>query len=132
MKTYVLDSHALLAYFERAKGWQKVAEALRLATEEKCRLLLSVINWGEVFYVTLREYDEEHAEHVLAAMRNMPIAIIEANKEMTLTAGRIKAEGGLSYADCFAAGLAKSIEGIVITGDPEFKKVENEVEVLWL
>ena len=133
MKTYVLDSHPLLVYFERQDGWEAVADMLQEASEEKCQLVLSVINWGEVYYITLREYNEEYAEKVLHALRNMPIELKDVNKEVTMNAARLKAKGGLSYADCFAAGLAMTIENSeVVTGDKKFKQVEKNVKIHWM
>jgi predicted nucleic acid-binding protein len=38
----------------------------------------------------------------------------------------------MSYADCFAAALAKINKAELITGDREFKEVEGEVKVVWL
>ena len=36
----------------------------------------------------------------------------------------------MSYADCFAAALAKVKNSELVTGDPEFKKVE--IKIHWL
>jgi predicted nucleic acid-binding protein len=133
VKTYVLDSHPLLVYFEREDGWETVADLLQQASEEKCHLVLSMINWGEVYYITLREYNEEHAEKVLHALSNMPIELKEVNKEVTMNAAKLKAKGGLSYADCFAAGLAMMIKNAeVVTGDKEFKQVEKNIKIHWI
>jgi predicted nucleic acid-binding protein len=41
-------------------------------------------------------------------------------------------EGSLSYADCFAAALAKISNCELLTGDPEFKSIEKEINVHWL
>ena len=38
----------------------------------------------------------------------------------------------MSYADCFAAALAKLRSAELITGDPEFKAVEGEIKIGWL
>jgi predicted nucleic acid-binding protein len=38
----------------------------------------------------------------------------------------------MSYADCFAAALAKSRKAELVTGDKEFKQVESEITVRWL
>ena len=38
----------------------------------------------------------------------------------------------MSYADCFAAALAKLKNGNVLTGNPKFKQVEKKVGVLWI
>jgi len=38
----------------------------------------------------------------------------------------------MSYADCFAATLAKERKSDLVTGDKEFKQVEGEVSIRWL
>jgi len=38
----------------------------------------------------------------------------------------------ISYADCFAAALAKLRRAELVTGDPDFKQVEGEVKILWI
>lgn len=132
MKTYVLDSHPLLKYFEQEAGWEEVAELLQQASEEKCALLLSVVNWGEVYYVTQREYGAEYAEKVRHALQHMPIEIKDANEDIALEAARLKATGGISYADCFAAALAMKRKCELVTGDKEFKQVEKNLKIRWI
>ena len=43
-----------------------------------------------------------------------------------------KATHQMSYANCFAAALAKQKNAELITGDPEFKAVEKEIKINWL
>jgi predicted nucleic acid-binding protein len=38
----------------------------------------------------------------------------------------------MSFADCFAAALAKQHKALLLTGDLEFKQVEAEVTINWL
>jgi predicted nucleic acid-binding protein len=38
----------------------------------------------------------------------------------------------MSYADCFAAALAKLKKAELVTGDKEFRQVEGELKILWL
>jgi len=38
----------------------------------------------------------------------------------------------MSYADCFAAALAKQRRVELVTGDKEFKQVEKEIRILRL
>lgn len=133
MKTLVLDSHAVLAYFEKDEGWKSVAEMLHEAVEGKTRLIISVVNWGEVYYITLREYGEKHAARVLQALDDMPVEIIDAGREVTMHAAQFKAAGGISYADSFACGLAKTVHGAeIVTGDPEFRSVERHIGIRWI
>ena len=47
-------------------------------------------------------------------------------------AARFKAHHRISYADCFAAALAKVSNGEVVTGDKEFKAVEGKIKISWL
>lgn len=133
MKTVVLDSYPLLAYFEKEDGWEVVSEILQEASEEKSQIFLNVVNWGEVYYITLREYGEEYAQKVANTLANMPIELVDVNKELSLHAARLKARGGLSYADCFAAGTAKMKKNsILLTGDKEFKRVADEIKIRWI
>ncbi len=132
VKTIVLDSHPLLKYFEQEEGWQEVAELLQQASDEKCQLLLSVVNWGEVYYVTHREYGAEYAEKARGALEHMPVEVKDMDQEITLQAAKLKANGGLSYADCFAAALAMKRKCELVTGDKEFKQVEGSVKIRWL
>ncbi len=43
-----------------------------------------------------------------------------------------KAQYPLSYADCFALSSAIEHKAVLVTGDPEFKKVEHLVKMFWL
>jgi ribonuclease VapC len=52
--------------------------------------------------------------------------------QLAREAARFKAAHKISYADCFAAALAKLHKGEVITGDKEFKVLEDEVKILWI
>lgn len=46
VKTTVLDSYALLAYFEKESGWDTVAPLLADAASDRRALYSCVINWG--------------------------------------------------------------------------------------
>lgn len=65
-------------------------------------------------------------------MDSFPIEVVDVDKALAKQAGYYKSEKKMSYADCFAAALAKSKKGALITGDKEFKEVEGEIKILWL
>lgn len=132
MKTIVLDSYALLAYFEKEAGWQEVAHLLADAAAERCTLQCCIVNWGEVCYITEQVYGAEKANQVETVLDELPVALVDADRALTRKAARLKVSGGLAYADCFAAALALVTEGEVVTGDPEFEAVEAQVKVRWL
>lgn len=132
MKRYVLDSYAILAYIEGEEAGRLVSEIFKKALRQEAEIQLCVVNWGEVYYIALREGGKSHAESYRDTMAKFPITIIEANKELTLQAATIKAKSKMSYADCFAAGLTKLRKAELVTGDPEFKQIESEIRIHWI
>ena len=131
---YVLDSYALLVFFKRQPGWHEVQKLLSEAATSGENLLMALINWGEVHYVTLRDRGQKDAEKVVQVIDILPITIVSPDRAMTLQAGTFKALGGIAYPDCFAAALAAKENASVVTGDPEFKKLEKLglVRVRWI
>lgn len=132
LKTVVLDSYALIAYFEKAKDWEIVSGVLEEAAAENCRVFLSIVNWGEIYYTILREYGRNYKDEIMTLLQNMPVEIIPADEVLTARAAEIKAKGGMSYSDCFAAALAMLEKAELITGDRDFKKLENEIKIKWM
>jgi ribonuclease VapC len=128
----VLDSYSLIAYFEGDAGTDKMIEIFRAARDSGRLLLLSVVNWGEVFYITLREAGRERAEQVAHLISTLPIQIISADLDLTKQAAEFKASKRMSYADCFAAALAKLRKAELVTGDKEFRQVEGDVKLSWI
>lgn len=132
MKGYVLDSYGLLAYFNRETGYESMIEHFEKATGSTQNLLLSVVNWGEVFYIVYREYSPSKAQEIAGVIDTLPIDIILVDLELTRQAALFKATHKMSYADCFAAALAKLRRAELITGDKEFEQLEHEIKINWL
>jgi len=55
MKTYVFDASALFAFLQNRPGASKVDELLKEARRDRAKVLMSVINYGEVYGLILRE-----------------------------------------------------------------------------
>jgi predicted nucleic acid-binding protein len=127
-----LDSYSLLAYIEGEAGKETMIDVFRSARDSGKPLFLSVVNWGEVYYITLREADKERADQVAHLISTLPIQIISADLDLAKQAAEFKATKKMSYADCFAAALAKLRKAELVTGDKEFKQVEGDVKVLWI
>jgi predicted nucleic acid-binding protein len=134
MATKVLDSWALIAFFEDEPAAEKVEKLLTQAAADRHKLLLSVVNWGEIYYNTMREVSQEAAEQHARAIAALPIDIVGVGDDLAIArqAAIYKATHKMSYADCFAAALAKLKNAELLTGDPEFKTVEKEVKISWL
>ena len=128
----VLDSYSLIAYLENEDGADTLIDVFRVGRDSGRAILLSVVNWGEVYYITLREAGRERAEAVAHLISTLPIQIIPADLELTKQAAEFKSSRRMSYADCFAAALAKLRKAELVTGDGDFKQVEEDVKVLWI
>jgi len=128
----VLDSYALLAYLENEAGALQVKSLLSQAETGSSRLWMSIVNLGEVLYITERERGLAHGRNVLAAVEQLPVDMVIADRAHTLSAAHIKARFPLSYADAFAAALAQTKGVPLVTGDEEFSRVESLVAIKWL
>lgn len=93
---------------------------------------MSLINLGETYYLMRREQGIKQADEMLGDVRDLPIALYDATEARVFAAARIKAQYPLSYADAFAISLAQELNAVLVTGDPEFRKVESEIEIFWL
>src|SRR5262245_65032821 len=136
MATMVLDAHALMVLFNDEPGAGEVEKILLKAESGNPRLLMSVINWGEIYYSIMRGASQELADsksHEIAGMRIELIPVDARDLELIRQAAIFKATKKMSYADCFAAALAKTQEAELVTGDREFKVVEKELKkIKWL
>ena len=130
--SYILDSFALMSYLGGEPSQERIKDLLRQASAGKVRLMLCMINFGEVLYTTERRRGFAAAQNVQALIEDMPIKIINATRKLVLDAAHIKANYALSYADAFVAALAEREKGIILTGDPEFQTVEGLVSIEWL
>lgn len=128
----VLDSWALLCYLEQEPGFEKMIDLFEKAVESSKPLLMCIVNWGEVYYQVLRRFGDQKAQEIEQLIQTLPITLVEANKELTREAARIKATKRMAYADCFAVALTRLKKAALYTGDPEFKVVEKDIKVVWL
>jgi predicted nucleic acid-binding protein len=123
-KRYVLDANALVGLFEDRQGTAgKVEVLLERALEQDLPLLMSAVNWGEVFYITWRRHGEAKARDAEAKLQEMPVAVVAADLDRATRAAALKQKHSLGYADAFAAELAIERNARLVTADPEFSKV---------
>ena len=128
----VLDSWSILAYLEDEPAGQQVADIIADAHESGTPLMMTVVNAGEIWYITARETSEDEADLTLHELAHLGIEFVDVGWGLAREAARFKAKGKMSFADCFAAALAKENKADLVTGDKEFKQVESQVKLLWL
>jgi len=129
---YVLDSFALLAYFQAELAGPAVRALLEDARDDKVALHVSLMNVGETYYIMARAKDISQADAMLSDIRALPIILQPATEDRILAAARLKAQYALSYADAFAVALGQELSATVMTGDPEFNAVAHVVKLEWL
>ena len=131
-KAYVLDTWAVIAYLEDEPSGEQVEDLIATAHEEQIPIYMSVVNVGEVWYTMAREISEEEANASVKTLRDLRIQFEDADWEITQEAARFKSQHKMSYADAFAAALAKIKKADLVTGDNEFKPLDGEIKISWV
>ena len=133
MKSGILfDSHALLAFFQNEKGADKVLEFLKTTQNNRIKPLICIINLGEILYMTKRRFGNAKKIEILGRIHQMSFNIIPVTNDLVFEASEIKADYPISYADSFAVACAIDQSAEIVTGDPDFKKVEHLVDIHWI
>lgn len=121
-----------MAYFTGQPASSRVREMIREARTTGTPLSMTAVNLGEVWYSIARRFSESVADATVEDVRSLGFQVRTPDWELTREAARFKAHYRLSYADCFAAALARQLGAELVTGDPEFRRLEEEVSIRWL
>ncbi len=132
MPAEILDSFALIAYLRDESGAADVEHLLLEATKNDSALHMSEVNYAEVKYSIIRKDGRPAWAKAAAALQALPIEFHPTSLEGAEVAADFKARFRLSLADAFAAALAKERRAALVTGDPEFRALGNEVKIRWL
>lgn len=132
VSTYLFDSFPLLKLFQKEEGYQKVSGLLEDILEAKERPLIHIINVAEILYLTKKRFGDDEKRRILASLYDMDFDILSANDGLVYQAAELKGSYPISFGDCFALATAINRKAVLVTGDPDFKKVENLVKVLWV
>ena len=128
----VFDSWALLALLQNERAAKTVRSLITESRASNAPLWITLVNLGEVWYILARRHSQTDADESLKEVRALGFEVEGIDWALTLQAAKFKAKYPLSYADCFAAALARQRNAELVTGDPEFKRLENEIKIHWL
>ena len=124
-RAYVLDSWSVMAFLEDEPAGEAVGNIIADAHDHGIPLMMTTVNAGEVWYILAREVSETAADQSIKDLLELGIQFHDA--------ARFKAVKKMSFADCFAAALAVYHKGsALVTGDKEFKQVEESIKIFWL
>jgi predicted nucleic acid-binding protein len=115
----------------RPPASDRVERLLTEAEGGQVRLLMSAINAGEVYYFLRKHHSETLAESWREASRTLPVTIEVPTSDDIWSAATLKSQFPISYADAFAAALAQKYNCPLVTGDPEFRSVD-QLEIDWI
>jgi predicted nucleic acid-binding protein len=128
----IFDSHALLKFFQKEKGYEKVTQLLEEIRKTGATKYINAINLGEIIYSTKKEFGDQKKLEILANIERLNFTILPISNNLIFQAAEYKAQYSISYADCFALASAVEHKAILVTGDPEFRKVEHLVDIVWI
>jgi predicted nucleic acid-binding protein len=122
-RNVIIDTGILTLFFS---GDSRVQPFFRSVEARKKRAYVTSVNLSEYYYKTCQTLGEEIAGLRYHQCREL-LEIVETNRELSLSAGKEKCHrgGNLSIADCFALAATKSLNGTLLTTDPELSKVED-------
>jgi predicted nucleic acid-binding protein len=128
----VFDSYTIITFFEKKKGFEKVIDIFTESVSNKLKILTNIVNWGEVYYIVLREQGSKAATLFEESFKKLPVELVYCDYSLAKRASEFKAFNSLSYADCFAAATASIYKATLVTGDKEFLKLGKDILIEWL
>jgi ribonuclease VapC len=128
----VFDSHALLSLLRDEPGAAEVEKILTEAARRDEPAHMTEVNYAEVQYIVRRKDGEAAWQTIARELVAAPIQIHVADRALADSAADFKRRFKISLADAFAAALAKEQNAELVTGDPEFKLLEKEIDITWL
>jgi predicted nucleic acid-binding protein len=91
------------------------------------RITMSSINLGEVYYALVKSHGRAVADDRTAAVRRV-IRVEDPDWTLVVAAVRLKARGGISYANAFCVATAERHHAPLYTGDPEILALDVPVQ----
>lgn len=129
---FIFDSFALLKLFQKEKGFEKIVRLLENILKDDTVKYLNAINLGEIIYSIKREFGDQKKIEVLAGIERLNFTILPVPNPLIFQAAEFKAEYSISYADCFILASALENKAVIVTGDPEFRKVAHLTDIFWV
>jgi predicted nucleic acid-binding protein len=99
------------------------AEAFAQYIEGRERLLVSALEFYEIYKVVRRDLSEERAIEAVAALHRAEIAPVD--ESLALEAADLALEHGLAMADAIIYATARRFGARVVTADADFEGLPN-------
>lgn len=131
----VLDTKALIKLFAKEEGWESIQGISSKIEDGEIEGAICVVTLTEIYCKYLREKRLDLAKARTEELRYaIYLRKLEINEEAALKAGEFKGRYDVSIADAFIAATAYFEGSIVVSDDPDFKRIpeiktltENEI-----
>ncbi len=126
-KSFVLDTSAILAFWNDEKGADQVERILRTAGS---KIYISFITLMEGKYLLWRRVGKEAADEFESMIRNLPLSRVDVTDSILNYAAEIKTTTRLSVADSWIIATTIETESALVHKDPEFEQVKSRLELV--
>lgn len=127
--SYAFDTWVVLALLQGDARARSVQKILRRAQGGYCRIVMSVVNLGEMYYTVAISRGRTEAARALATVEAMPIEVLPVRRPTAILAAEVKADHSMGYADSFVVAVAVREHAVVVTGDDDFVRAKTRVKL---
>jgi predicted nucleic acid-binding protein len=120
--TVLIDSWAWIEYFKNGKHSTEAMNHVE-GTEEA---LVSTINLLEIYSWVSKFYNDTIATQKIAVIEKRSY-VIPVERDIAILAARLKSKHKLGIADAVVLATARKFNAKVVTGDPDFKRIEGVI-----
>ncbi len=131
---FVVDAWPVLEWYRRREPASQLFERfLTRAAVDNSTLLMSRMNYGEIRYKAREYFSSDAVETLLREIASL-VELISVDDDLIVEAADLKFRYKCSYADGFAAALAVRNGAALVTGDPDFLKLQSAgvLRLVWL
>ena len=133
IKRIILDTSAILTYFEGEEGKEIVGKLLIRSASHKIELSIPFSAAIEFYYINFNSQGEETANQRFAMLMSLPVGVLKSiNEPYMVQAGRLKASYPISFADALIAAYVYLENASLVHKDPEYLTLEKEIDLITL
>jgi predicted nucleic acid-binding protein len=132
VKTHVFDASALFVFLQKRAAANKVNELLKEALRGRADILMSAVNYGEVYGGILHKHGLDRAVATMSAVHALPIRPMDATSQRAFRAAEVESKYQLCYVDSFAVALAIEYKATLVTSDSDFRRLGHDLAMFRL
>jgi len=133
MVTYVLDSSAVLRYFDDEAGGERVAEIIKCHLQGTCQAVIAAPHWGEIAGIVCKKHGRRGMNLALSRLTAFGMEPIPADGNQSVEAALISLGRHIPYVDAFGVSVAtESPDRVLVTADFDLRPAQRDVKIEFL